>query len=47
MPDRPYLSDCTPRLIEFAQIASSINITIHRYPPDAGDWQRRQALPRD
>jgi hypothetical protein len=33
-----------PRLSEFAQTAPYDNVTIHRYPPDAADWQRRQDL---
>jgi DNA-binding CsgD family transcriptional regulator len=34
-----------PKLTELAQSASYGNVTIHRYPPNAADWQRRQALP--
>lgn len=34
-----------PRLIEFAQTAPYDNVTVHRYPPDVSDWQRRQTLP--
>lgn len=33
-----------PKLIEFAQTAPYDNVTIHRYPPVAADWQRRQDL---
>ena len=33
------------KLIELAQTAPYDNVTIHRYPPDAADWQRRRALP--
>jgi hypothetical protein len=33
-----------PRLFELAQTAPYQNVTIHRYPPDAADWQRRQEL---
>jgi DNA-binding CsgD family transcriptional regulator len=34
------------RLIEFAQTAPYDNVTVHSYPPDAADWQRRQTLPQ-
>jgi hypothetical protein len=36
-----------PKLSELAQTAPYQNVTIHRYPPDASDWQRRQTLPGD
>ncbi len=35
-----------PRLLQFAQTAPYDNVTIHRYPPVAADWQRRQDLSR-
>jgi hypothetical protein len=34
-----------PKLFELAQTAPYQNVTIHHYPPDPADWQRRQTLP--
>jgi len=35
-----------PTLFEFATAAPYDNVTIHRYPPDRADWQRRADLDR-
>ncbi len=35
-----------PKLFELAHTAPYQNVTIHHYPPDLADWQRRQTLPR-
>ena len=33
-------------LFEFASSAPNDNVTVHRYPPERADWQRRAELDR-